>query len=75
MITVYGDIILDKDERSFLSLGPDFPLMDSFNTKEAARDFVTALMEIRLGRMGRDSSEIVRYRVQSEIQEDEEGEK
>ena len=58
-----------------MSLGPDFPLMDSLNTKEAAVDFVTALTKVRWGRMGKDTSEITRFRNQNEVIEEEKGDK
>ena len=33
LITVYGNVELTENERKFLSLGPDFPLMETLDKK------------------------------------------
>ena len=47
MITIYGDVELSSQERSFLALGPGFPLMEKLDSSQMERDFLTALTKIR----------------------------
>ena len=46
-MTVYGNVELDKGERAFLLLGPDFALLQDIDMKDVKVDFLTALMKIR----------------------------
>ena len=34
MITIYGDVELSSQERSFLALGPGFPLMEKLDSSQ-----------------------------------------
>ena len=43
MITVYGDVELTQQERKFLALGPNFPLMERMENKAIERDFLITL--------------------------------
>ena len=58
MVNKFGGIELDKDEESFLSLGPDFSLYEELSQKRIEKDFLIAAMKIRWARMGKPPEEI-----------------
>ena len=61
VVTVYGSVELDKDEMSFLSLGPDFLLVEDLCLEKAKLDFDIAVTKVKWQRMGLDPCEVVRY--------------
>ena len=71
MITVYGEVELSPQEKSFLALGPKFPLMETLNNEQIERDFLTALTKIRWSRTGMESDEVTRYKTEEEQKEEE----
>ena len=46
MVKVFGGIEMDQDEKSFLSLGPDFAMLDVVDSAKAAREFLIAITKI-----------------------------
>ena len=71
MVTVYGEVELSKNEKKFLSLGPLFPLMENLKEEIADHDFLTGLTKVRWGRMGMEPDEIVRYKEEETVEEEE----
>ena len=64
------DVELTDQERKFLTLGPDFPLMENLEEKQIERDILTALTKIRWTRTGKESKEVVRFETLKEVQEE-----
>ena len=58
VVTVYGGVQLDKDEKAFLSLGPDFSLLEELELESARLDFRIGVTKVRWQRMGLDPSEV-----------------
>ena len=58
MVMCYNGVILAKEEKMLLALGPDFAMLDVVSSAQAARDFLIALTKIRWARMGKAENEI-----------------
>ena len=69
MVTVYGDLMLDKDEKEFLALGPDFALLDDLKSIKATKEFLIAMVKIRWGRMGKSEDGISKF-IDEELEEE-----
>ena len=75
MITVYGDVKLDKQEKMFLTLGPEFTVLERLDYAKIKTEFQIALTKVRWLRMGKEPEEIVREIDDKEAAEEEEIEK
>ena len=71
MITTYGEVQLDNQERKFLSLGPHFSLLEQLQIKQFKVDFQTALTKVRWARHGLETEEVQRYKLETEMEEEE----
>ena len=47
MITTYGEVELDSQERQFLALGPEFTMLEKIEKRKLKVNFQTALKKIR----------------------------
>ena len=47
MITTYGEVELDSQERQFLALGPEFTMLENIERRKLKVNFQTALTKIR----------------------------
>ena len=72
LITTYGETQLDNNEKNFLELGPYFAMYDDIDEDEVKGDFLTSLTKIRWDRMGKEPEEILRWRNEEDIKEEEE---
>ena len=75
MITVYGDIKLDNQEKQYLSLGPEFTVLEKLDRRKIKSEFQSALTKIRWSRMGKETSEVRREVEEKELEEEEQIEK
>ena len=75
MITCFGGIEIDDDEKSYLSLGPDFAQFEKLTKSQCEKEFLTGLTKIRWNRMGKSHEEIKLSRPLEEVLEEEEDEK
>ena len=71
VVTVYGGVQLDKEERAFLSLGPDFSLLEELELESARLDFGIGVTKVRWQRMGLDPSEVKRFQTIKEVEDEE----
>ena len=46
LVTIYGGLELDSDEIAFLSLGPDFSLLEELDLEQANLDFNIGLTKV-----------------------------
>ena len=60
-----------SDQKKLLSLGPDFPLMESLDEKQIERDILTVLTKVRWTRTGIGTKEVVRFKSTKELEEEE----
>ena len=60
-----------SDQKKFLSLGPDFQLIESLDEKQIERDILTALTKVRWTRTGMEPDKVVRFKSIKESEEDE----
>ena len=58
LVNTYGGIELDKDEKEFLSLGPDFAIFEPLKRQKAAKEFLMATTKIRWDIMGKPIEDI-----------------
>ena len=72
MISVYGGVKLDKQEKMFLSLGPEFTVLDKLDYTKIKGEFQIALTKIRWARMGKEPEEVNREISDKEIEEEDE---
>ena len=68
IITVYGDVELSENKRT---LGPTFPLMEDLEESITDQDFLMATTKVRWQRMGMETPEILRWKEEDEVQEEE----
>ena len=61
------EYVLDDDEKSFLSLGPDFALFEQISVKKIENDILAATTKIRWSRMGKPMEEVTYDRPQDEV--------
>ena len=71
MIQMFGSVKLDPWEEIFLELGPNFAMMEDMNLDRINTDLLISLTKIRLGRRGKEESEVVRYREMEDIIDEE----
>ena len=72
MVTTFGGIKLDKDEKSFLAFGPDYALYDDLKMEELEKEMPITAIKIIWARMNKEPDEIVNMRNVEEIVEEEE---
>ena len=58
---------MDKDEKAFLSLGPDFSLLEELELESARLGFGIGVTKVRWQRMGLDPSEVKRFQTIKEV--------
>ena len=71
MISTYGNVKLDKQERMFLSLGPEFTVLDRIDQRKIKGEFQAALTKIRWSRLGKEPEEVLREVEDNELKEEE----
>ena len=74
-MTTFGDIELDKDEKSFLALGPDFSIYDVLKMEKIEKEIQITATKIPWSRMGKEPGDITYNRNLEDIIEEEEAEK
>ena len=52
MVTVYGGVQLDRDEKDFLKLSPEFTLLEDINMRQMKTDIQICPTKVRWSRMG-----------------------
>ena len=62
MVTTFGGIELDKEEQSFLALGPDFTMFDDLKMEEFEKEIQITATKIRWSRMNRETEDIKNMR-------------
>ena len=67
----FGEVYLDKDEASFLQLGPNFLVLEEINMDKVKAEFLTALNKIRWEILGKEPDEIKCYKYRYSIEEQE----
>ena len=75
IITVFGGVELDRDEKSFLVFGPDYSMFDNLDMEEIEKEMLTTTTKIRWARMNKENDEIKYERDSDELDKDEEAEK
>ena len=71
MITQYGNVKLEQEEKDFLQLGPDFALLGDIDMEQTQVDLLSAMTKVRWERMGKETEEVKLYREAEEIEEEE----
>ena len=70
-----GGVVLDKHEKMFLSLGPEFTILENLDMRTIKGEFQTALTKIRWSRMGKEPEEYPREIDEQAAKEEEDIEK
>ena len=72
MTMTFGNVQTDPSKDSFLELEMDITLYEYINREKVKTDYLIALTKGRRDRIGKESSEVQRYRDVREIEKNEE---
>ena len=74
MVITFGGIELDKDEKSFLALGPDYAIYEDIKMDDLEKEIQLTATKIRWARMNKVAKDIVNMRNIDDVIEEEEAE-